>query len=170
MSDGLNVWDEAGILPMAIRLRKKGQCPREIDNLYGEIVVEIVLMATRLMPKEYGKGLAKYMPALLSEDVQGQMVFNALRAAEKFVDTRRNTSSIVNYLVKAVQRRLLNWVRDTNGRESKAKFVTETALAFDIAEYGETTSDLEGRTVYREKDMSVKDRKNFNNQPGDNDE
>lgn len=159
-----NVWDEAGILPMAIRLRKAGKCPPEIEKLYGEIIISLVLMATRLLPKKEPK-YEKHLSAMMDYDVQMKMVAVSLQVAETKADTTKNPRAVANYLVKSVQNRLKNWVRDTTNRKVKAEMVTESDLEFDIAEYGETACDLEGRKVYREKDM-----KNINNKPGDNDE
>lgn len=145
----LNVWDEAGILPMAIRLRKAGKCPQQVDNLFGQIIVEIVLMATRLLPDEdprYGR----HVQGMMAPDVQSLMVFNALRAAEKFVDDRKNPRTIVNYIVKSVQNRLRNWVRDTETRKRKMDIVTESETKYDMHEYSLKESNILGEQVWKE--------------------
>ena len=143
----MNVWDEAEILPMAIRLRKSGKCQEEIDNLYGQVIVEIVLMATRMLP-EKDRRYRMHSRKFMEEDVQGLMVFNALNAAEKFVDSRKNPRSIVNYLVKTVQNRLRNLVRDTENREQKMDIVTECELQFDMMSTVKQACDIEGRKFW----------------------
>lgn len=152
-----NVWEYAEILPMAIRLRKCGKCPPDIDAIYGEIIIQVVSMATKLMDED-----PKYsarLPELLAEDVQAQMVLNALNAAEKFVDARKDPRKIVNYLVKAVQNRLRNWVRDTTNRRVKAEMVEERTLPMDMGEYALQERNLEGALIWKEKNW-----KNYNRQ------
>ena len=148
-----NVWEEAEILPMAIRLRKCGKCPPSIDAIYGEIIIGIVTMATKLMPEE-DPIYARYLEQFLDEEVQAQMVLNALNAAEKYVDDRKKPRNIVNYLVKAVQNRLRNWVRDTTNRRVKAEMVQ-----IDDVEYCEKECDLVGAIRWKQKSW-----KNFTKQ------
>jgi len=138
-----NVWDESGILPMAIRLRKSGRCPGDIDNLYGEIMVGIVHMASVMLPKDDPR-YECHRRDFLSEDVQSAMLVHALTAAEKYVDTEANPRRIVNYLVKAVQNRLRNWVRDSERRENRIDMVMECDLPYDIGERGMTVCNLDG--------------------------
>lgn len=140
-----NVWEDAEILPMAIRLRKCGKCPPAIDAIYGEIIIGIVTMATKKMPDEDPK-YTRYLQQFLDEEVQAQMYFACLRAAEKFVDDRKNPRKIVNYLVKAVQNRLRNWVRDTTNRRVKAEMVQ-----IDDGEYCEKECDLLGAIRWKQK-------------------
>lgn len=145
-----DVWECAYILPMAIRLRKANKCPPDIDEIYGEIIVGIVKMATKLMPVE-DKAYLKHINEMLSEDVQMQMVFNALRAAETYVDTCKQPRKIVNYLVKVVQSRLKNWVRDTTNRRLKVDIVVESSLTFDANEFHLKECNLQGAEVWKEK-------------------
>lgn len=148
-----NVWEEAEILPMAIRLRKCGKCPPEIDSIYGKIIIGVVEMATKTLPDEDPKYKPR-LPEFLDEEVQAQMVFNALRAAEKFVDARKDPRMIVNYLVKAVQNRLRNWVRDTTNRCVKAEMVQ-----IGNGECCAKECDLLGAIQWKQKSW-----KNFTNQ------
>lgn len=149
-----NVWEEAEILPMAIRLRKCGKCPPEIDAIYGKIIIGVVELATKTMPDNDPKYKAR-LPEFLDEEVQAQMVFNALRAAEKFVDAKRNPRTIVNYLVKAVQNRLRNWVRDTTTRRMKADIVNECDTKMDIVECCAKECNLEGAVFWKENRFKV---------------
>lgn len=150
---GCNVWDEAGILPMAIRLRKADRCPRDIDDLYGQIIVGIVRMASILLPQEDPR-YECHRADFLTEEVQSNMVVQILTAAEKYVDTDQPPRSIVNYLVKATQNRLRNWVRDTENRKNRIDFVSESDLGFDISELGLKVCRLDGGFV----DADVKGR------------
>lgn len=113
----VNVYDDAGILPMAIRMRRQRICPAEIDNLYGEIIKGIVKMATLLLPKEDPR-YTMHLQEFMSEDVQSHMIFNAIRSADTLVDTNSSSRNIVNYLTKAVQNRLRNYVRDTEKKKN----------------------------------------------------
>ena len=144
-----NVWDEAGILPMAIRLRKSGKCPADIDNLYGEIMGGIVRMAAALLPSEDPR-YECWRSDFMCEDVQAEMLCKVLVVAEKYVDTDRKPRDIVNYLVKAVQNRLRNYVRDTENRRSKVPVMTESELGFAIEELGCTVRMLDGRMAQAE--------------------
>lgn len=139
----LNAWDEAGILPMAIRLRKAGKCPMDIDNLYGQIITQVVRMASILLPTEDPR-YECHRKEFMAEDVQSVMLLQALTAAEKYIDTRKEPRCIINYLVKTVQNRLRNYVRDTENRKSKLDMVAECDLDFDIGERGLTVRNLDG--------------------------
>jgi hypothetical protein len=141
----LNCWDHADALAMAVRLRKAGNCPREIDDLYGDIVVSMVSMATLLLvrddPKFRGRGAE-----LMSTDVQSLMLLYALTALDRDIDTE-SPRRLVNYTVKTVQNRLRNYVRDTGRRSSKAEIVTESELGVDIYEAGPRACNLAGEPV-----------------------
>lgn len=139
-----NVWDEAGILPMAIRLRKANRCPMDVDNLYGEIMAGIVRMASILLPSEDPR-YECWRKEFLGEEVQSDMLCKALVVAERNVDTGRCPRDIVNYLVKAIQNRLRNYVRDTENRKEKIPVSTESELGFSIEELGSTVRMLDGR-------------------------
>ena len=122
-----NVWEGAEILPMAIRLRKARSCPAEVDNLYGEIMSGIVKMASVLLPKEDQRYMC-YRDEFLTEDVQSAMTLQVLGVAERFVDCKATPRSIVNYLVKTVQNRLRNYVRDTTNRRRLMDIRTESSM------------------------------------------
>lgn len=124
---GKNVWEAAEILPMAIRLRRQEKCPPDVDAMYGEIITSIVLMATKLLIKKEKK-YARYADDFLDADVQMKMVLACLSAAERLVDTSSDNRSIVNYLIKTVQSRLRNHVRDTENRKRRIEIVSETDL------------------------------------------
>ena len=145
----MNVWEESQILPMAIRLRKSGQCPPDIDNLYGEIMSGIVRMASVLLPNNDPR-YEMYRAEFLTEDVQSSMLCQALYAAERLIDTKSPPKRLVNYLVKTVQNRLRNYVRDTSKRKGILTMVTESELGYDISELGDRVSTLDGRTTYAE--------------------
>jgi hypothetical protein len=113
----VNVYDDAGILPMAIRMRRQRICPAEIDNMYGEIIKGIVKMATLLLPKEDPR-YTMHLQEFMSEDVQSLMIVNTIRSADTLVDTNSSSRNIVNYLTKAVQNRLRNYVRDTEKKKN----------------------------------------------------
>lgn len=139
----MNVWDEANILPAAIRLRRANRCPGDIDDLYGEIMRNIVYMASVLLPKEDPR-YECHREEFVSEDVQSAMLLQALSAAEKYIDTRKSGSAIVNYITKAVQNRLRNYVRDSEKRANKVDMVLESELGYDIGERGLTVCNLDG--------------------------
>lgn len=138
-----NAWDEAGILPMAIRLRKAGKCPAVIDDLYGEIMVEITRMGSLLLLREDPR-YECHRREFMSDDVQSQILMQVLVAAEKYVDTREQPKRIVNYLCKTVQNRLRNYVRDTENRKSKIDIVFESELGCDLATRCPSVSNLDG--------------------------
>lgn len=167
---GVNVWDEAGILPMAIRMRKAGRCPADIDDIYGNIIVSIVRMATVLLPKE-DPGFAKNLEDMLRPDVQSAMTVHALRSAEKFVDTRSQPRSIVNYITKAVQSRLRNYVRDTSRRAVLGEQVPECEVGCDINDFVTEACDLMGRKAWEQRSGKICTdcTENINNTQGDTD-
>lgn len=146
----LNVYEDyEGVLPMAIRLRKAGKCPGDIDNVYGQIMREIVRMAAILLPKED----PRYLPHakdFLSDDVQGIMLCQCLVAAERNVDTEQGHRKVVNYLVKTVQNRLRNWVRDTENRKGKLTILSESELDVPISGISDTVMTFDGRMTYGE--------------------
>lgn len=127
----MNVWEGAEILPMAIRLRKARRCPDDLDNLYGEVMRGIVKMASVLLPKEDPRYMC-HREEFLSEDVQSSMLLQVLNVAERLVDTSSTPRNIVNYLVKTVQNRLRNYVRDTTKRAERADI--RSVASFDAIE------------------------------------
>lgn len=145
-----NVWEGAEILPMAIRLRKARRCPAEVDNLYGEIMRGIVKMASVLLPKEDPRYMC-HRDEFLTEDVQSAMTLQILGVAERLVDCKAAPRSIVNYLVKTVQNRLRNYVRDTTKRRERMDIRTESSM--DIAE----ASFLEAVTIDGRRIDAVRD-------------
>ena len=68
----INVWDEAGVLPMAIRMRRNGTIPRDIDDCYGEIMSGIVRMASVLLPSEDPR-YEYHKAEFLTPDVQSSL-------------------------------------------------------------------------------------------------
>lgn len=146
----LNVYEDyEGVLPMAIRLRKAGKCPGDIDNVYGQVMREIVRMAAILLPKED----PRYLPHakdFLSDDVQSIMLCQCLVAAERNVDTEQGHKKVVNYLVKTVQNRLRNWVRDTENRKGKLTILSESELGVPISGISDTVMTLDGQMTYGE--------------------
>lgn len=150
----INVWDEAGVLPMAIRMRRKGEIPRDIDDCYGEIMSGIVRMASVLLPSEDPR-YECHKTEFLTPDVQMAMLCQALKAAEQYVDTKATPRSIVNYLVKTVQNRLRNYVRDTEKRRKLMTIVTESELPNNPLEYADSVMSLDGRVVPKEPSCRV---------------
>lgn len=158
----INVYEDyEGVLPMAIRLRKAGKCPRDIDNVYGEIMREIVRMAAILLPKEDPR-YTVHARDFLSEEVQSVMLCQCLVAAERNVDTEQGHRKVVNYLVKTVQNRLRNWVRDTEKRREKVSILTETELGMAIPEISDSVMTLDGHMEYGEPRCRVSTQ-NINN-------
>lgn len=146
----LNVYEDyEGVLPMAIRLRKAGKCPGDIDNVYGQIMQEIVRMAAILLPKEDPRYMV-HAKDFLTDEVQSAMLCQCLVAAERNVDTRQGQRKVVNYLVKTVQNRLRNWVRDTEKRKGKVAILTENELGRGIGEISSIVMTLDGRLDYGE--------------------
>ena len=146
----VNVYDDAGVLPMAIRMRRQRICPAEIDNIYGEIIKGIVKMATLLLPKEDPR-YTMHLQEFMSEDVQSLMIFNAIRSADTLVDTNSSSRNIVNYLTKAVQNRLRNYVRDT---EKKKNLMLPLDSASDLF-----STAIDGRRLPLVSGSKKKDRK-----------
>lgn len=150
----INVWDEAGILPMAIRMRRNGSIPRDIDDVYGQIMSGIVRMASVLLPSEDPR-YECHKAEFLTPDVQMAMLCQALKAAEQYVDTKATSRSIVNYLVKTVQNRLRNYVRDTEKRRKLMTIVVESDMPNSTLEYADSVMSLDGRVVPKEPSCRV---------------
>lgn len=134
---------------MAIRMRRAGDIPRDIDDCYGEIMVGIVRMASIMLPKEDPR-YECHKTEFLTPDVQMTMLCQALKAADQYVDTKAKPRSIVNYLVRTVQNRLRNYVRDTESRKKRVTIVTESELSSNPLEYSESVMSLDGRVVPKE--------------------
>jgi hypothetical protein len=145
-----NVWEGAEILPMAIRLRKARRCPAEIDNLYGEIMRGIVKMASVLLPKDDPRYMC-HRDEFLTDDVQSAMTLQVLGVAERLVDDRATPRSIVNYLVKTVQNRLRNYVRDTTKRRERIDIRTLSGVDFTEASVLEAFT-IDGRRIEAVRD------------------
>lgn len=156
-----NVWDNADVLAMAIRLRKEDKCPRDVDDLFGSIVIGIVKMATLLMFSE-GSVPACRREELLSEDVQGKLMLATLMACDKYVDTEVKSRRIVNYLVKTVQNRIRNHMRDTGKREERLTMLSESELGFDIQSAGNVARGLDGSFVQCDGSHKVNTSEKFN--------
>lgn len=146
----INVYEDyEGVLAMAIRLRKANRCPQDIDNVYGQIMREIVRMAAILLPKEDPR-YTVHAKDFMSEDVQSAMLCQCLVAAERNVDTEQGHRKVVNYLVKTVQNRLRNWVRDTEKRKEKVTIMTECDMGVPISGISDTVMTLDGQMTYGE--------------------
>jgi hypothetical protein len=130
---------------MAIRLRKARRCPAEIDNLYGEIMRGIVKMASVLLPKDDPRYMC-HREEFLTDDVQSAMTLQVLGVAERLVDDRATPRSIVNYLVKTVQNRLRNYVRDTTKRRERMDIRTESSIEISEASFLEAVT-IDGRRI-----------------------
>lgn len=109
-----NVYDYADFLAMAVRLRRKKKCQEPVDNAFGEVVVSIVNLATALLVKN--QKYAKYREYLFSAETQSLMTLYALSVLEKPDTDTSNSRKLLNLVVKAVQRRLLNYIRDEGKR------------------------------------------------------
>lgn len=145
----MNVYDEGAVLPMAIRMRRAGNCPGDIDNLYGEIMAGIVHMATVLLPKEDPR-YEMHLDEFLTPDVQMHMLCQCLSAAERYVDTNTSPKRIINYLVKTVQNRLRNYVRDTEKRREKVAILSEYDMGLSISDITDRVMSFDGNQVYGE--------------------
>jgi hypothetical protein len=123
----LDVWEEAGILPMAIRLRRSGRCPSDIDDLYGTIMDGIVWMAAGTLVKDDPRYMM-HKQEFMSPDCHSSMLLQVLSVADRLVDTDQAPRNVVNYLVKTVQNRLRNWVRDRERRRARLNIESESVL------------------------------------------
>ena len=75
------------------------------------------------------------------------MLCQALKAAETYVDTKEKPRKIVNYLIKTVQNRLRNYVRDTEKRKNLMTILPECEISSDLSDYSETAMSLDGRRI-----------------------
>lgn len=152
MKERINCWDNADALAMAVRLRKAGNCPTDIDDLYGEIVMSMVNMSTLLLTQS--PKYRAHKKDLMTADVQSAMLVHALVALERNIDTSV-PKKLVNYTVKTVQNRLRNWVRDTERHRSGLEIVTESTLGIDIYETGPKVCNMMGEVIVNEKSNKV---------------
>lgn len=149
----LNCWEHADALTMAVRLRRAGTCPRDVDNLFGELVESLVHMATALLVT--GSKYRTRIDELMSFDVQQTMFVHCLAALDRDCLETADPKKVVNYLVKTVQNRLRNYVRDTSNRDSKLTVVSESVLGCDMAEAGPVSANLDGEKIYRTNNSKV---------------
>lgn len=123
----LDVWEEAGVLPMVIRLRRSGKCPGDINDLYGIIMDGIVWMATGKLVKDDPRYMV-HRQEFMSWDCHSDMLLKVLSVADRLVDTEQAPRKVVNYLVKTVQSRLRNWVRDRERKKARVDIENESAM------------------------------------------
>ena len=107
-------------------------------------------MATLLLPKEDPR-YTMHLQEFMSEDVQSLMIVNTIRSADTLVDTNSSSRNIVNYLTKAVQNRLRNYVRDT---EKKKNLMLPLDSASDLF-----STAIDGRRLPLVSGSKKKDRK-----------
>lgn len=150
--DKLNCWDFADALAMAIRLRKSGECPPDIDDLYGTIVQSIVSMSTLLLVR--GGSYARHRKMLTDPDVQSIMTVHALVALDRDVDTS-SPKQVINYTIKCVQNRLRNYVRDTLRKDAKLDMVAESEAPCDMDYMSTLVRDLDGEYAYKEDGRKI---------------
>lgn len=156
MAKELNVWEFGDCLAMAARLRKRNRCPADIDDLYGVIMQGVVKMATALFVKD--DRYRRYADEFLSHDIQVEMLCHAFVAMEDSADTDRTPRQIVNYLVKAVQNRLRNIIRDRGRLKRNAVVIPECELNFDIGECGNVVRGYDGSLVRNYRSCKVETR------------
>ena len=137
-----NVWQDGDAFLMALRLRKKGIMLPDVEEVFGQIVVSIVLMATLLLLKE--KGFKQCRELFLDPDTQGRMTLFALEKLAT-ADLRKKPRTVINYVVKRVQSRLKNVERDTDRRKRKGEQVSESILGVDLDSL-HLCSDYSGQT------------------------
>lgn len=141
-----NPWDDCEAFVMAIRLRNKGICLPEVEQVFAEIVTAIVRMsALKLLkdPKYVGR-----RRLFLDPDTLSDMTLVALVALSRPIDVSR-PRAVVNFIVKTVQNRLRNLVRDNSRHEARCTIQSENDLGAAIPELVglRACSDIYGRTV-----------------------
>jgi len=156
MAENLNVWEFGDCLGLAARLRKRNQCPPDIDALYGAIMEGVVRMATAIFVRD--DRYRHYAEEFMGHDIQVEMLYHALVAMEDSADTMRTPRQIVNYLVKTVQNRLRNIIRDRGRLKRSATVVTESELGFDIGECGNVVRGYDGSLVRNYRSGKVETR------------
>lgn len=138
-----NVWENGDAFMMALRLRRKGVVYPDVEEVFASVVTSIVKMSTVLLVKRSAK-YRRYAALFMEEDTQSQMVLNALTVLGK-ADTGKKPRVVINYVVKTVQNRLRDLVRNTQIHDRRAQFVTEHEIGTGL-DYLSVVSDFYGET------------------------
>lgn len=121
----MNVWDHADCVAMAIRLRYAGKCPREVDDMLGNVLLAIVKMAVRLYPNERILRKKKPMNSWESEiafgdDTKMELLYYVMRTIHQRKAKTKDPRALINFFIKTAQNRLDNIIRNESNRERKA--------------------------------------------------
>lgn len=94
---------------MAVRLRRKGVLLPDLERVFGEILVQIIKMASFLLLRN--PKFCTYRSLFLDAEVQTNLLVPVLEALNG-ADLRRKPESVVGLLVRTTENRLKNLARD----------------------------------------------------------
>lgn len=94
---------------MAVRLRRKGVLLPDLERVFGEILVQIIKMASFLLLRN--PKFCTYRNLFLDLETQTNLLVPVLEALNG-ADLRRKPESVVGLLVRTTQNRLKNVARD----------------------------------------------------------
>lgn len=114
-----NSWDNAELLAMAVRLRRLRKCPQDVEDEFSYTVMSVVRMASILLARKEKYRTRKEF--FLDADRQAELSLLVLEKLDTGADTN-DPPRLINYLVKTVQNRLRNMVRDDIRHSNRATF------------------------------------------------
>lgn len=157
------VYDNAEALAMAVRLRMVRKCPRDIDDLLGRVVMDLVYMAARLMAHKPKYSSENRIRIIFDMDNRMDAVMRIMRAIDSCRINTSDPKAMVNYMVNTAQNSLRNSVYFAENRQricgmvnvdridSPEKFSGDeimAALTGKVADiYGELVSARNGHRI-----------------------
>lgn len=154
----LEKWIDMEAFLMALRLRRKGILYPDIEDLFGQILVAMVETATKILLKEPEYRCRHRL--FMSPDTQSFMLLQLLQELDK-VNTSMQSKQVLNFILKTVQSRLRNLVRDLSRQKRNAKVFIESEMECAIDQLS-LCSDFFGQRRNHFDDGKVVTQ-NFNN-------
>lgn len=97
------------VFVMAVRLRRKGVLLPDLENIFAQVLIQVVRMSTFLLLRN--PKFCTYKSLFLDVEVQTNLLVPVLEALNG-ADLRRKPESVVGLLVRTTQNRLKNLARD----------------------------------------------------------
>ena len=142
-----NAFDHADVFCVALRLRRIGKCPPDVERVFCDVLSSIVQMATALLLKT--RKYCRYSRGWFQADVQSMMLLYALQALHsQHLDTA-DPKRVINYLISTTKNRLRNLAAYAERRK-------DFNVTFDVdLDAGLQCSDIMGEKRSRQPSAKV---------------
>lgn len=119
---------DCDLFVIAVRLHRKRNLPPELEDVFGQILIQIIRMSSFLLLRN--PKFCTYRALFLDTETQTNLLVPVLEALNG-ADLRRKPESVVGLLVRTTQNRLKNLARDHTRAIKRGVTVTASDGGFD---------------------------------------